>query len=310
MVARIIPSGIHKRWIFSIGQRNWLFLWKRCPEFCVNAICQMWYFRTFAKGVPVQRLSWFVTIIAVFALQHSVPLSLGQDAAKKVRTERAGSEKPAPTESDGAAVNFFDPIFDVASVQKAIGKGDASDIADAGLQLRETERVLLRSHPAIESAEVLELAVRKAVATADFSTLDRLDLLAKQQELTDLGQKIAIARKLASNARAEDSHLSIDPQSTTVVQFDAIKDFKQRLNHAALIGDRRAIAELESQVKGINNLQLQDYLQQAIKAAKASIPADHPQPSAFLRLAGESRGWGIRDLNSTDNNSDLRKSAK
>lgn len=303
MVARIIPSGIHKRWIFFIGQRNRLFLRKKCPEFCVNAICQIWCFRTFAKGVPVQRLSWFVTIIAVFALQHSVPLSLGQDAAKKVRTETAGSQKPA-------AVNFFDPIFDVASVQKAIGKGDASDIADAGLQLRESERVLLRSHPAIESAEVLELAVRKAVATGDFSTLDRLDLLAKQQELTDLGQKIAIARKLASNARAEDSHLSIDPQSTTVVQFDAIKDFKQRLNHAALIGDRRAIAELESQVKGINNLQLQDYLQQAIKAAKASIPADHPQPSAFLRLAGESRGWGIRDLNSTNNNSDVRKSAK
>ncbi len=258
----------------------------------------------------MRRLCWVFTILAVVALQHSVSQSLGQDDAEKLRTETARSEKPASTESDAPPVNFFDLSFDVESVQKAISEGDAALIADAGLQLRESERVLLRSHPAIKSSEVLELAVRKALATADSATLDRLDLLAKQHDLTDLAQQIAVARKLGSIARADEPHLSLDAQGTTVDQFDAIKEFRKRLDHAALIGDRITIAELESQLQEINNLQLQDYLQQAIKAAKASIPVDHPAPSAFLRLTDQSRDWGIKDLDPTNKNSGAGKAAR
>jgi hypothetical protein len=255
-------------------------------------------------------LSRLFTILTVLALQHFAPQSLGQDDAEKLRTETANSEKLTSTESDAPPVNFLDLSFDVESVQKAISEGDASSIADAGLQLRESERVLLRSHPAIKSSEVLQLAVRKAVATGDSATLDRLDLLAKQHDLTDLAHQIAVARKLGSNARADEPQLSLDAQSTTVHQFDAIMEFRKRLDHAALIGDRITILELESQLKDMSNLQLQDYLQQAIKAAKASIPVDHPKPSAFLRLSGESRGWGVKDLDPFNKNSGSGKTLK
>jgi hypothetical protein len=204
--------------------------------------------------------------------------------------------------SDGAGpesipVNTFDPSIDISHVQSAIASRDAAQMADSAIMLWESERILLRSHPQVKFGEVFELAVRMAVVSADMETLQRLQAFTEQHELKDLTASITTQQKLAASSRSDSEPANIAIQGITVLQFSEIQNLRSRIRHYLLISDRRSLTSLNAEIEAMNLPDdLKSILLREISAAMEQIPLDHPAPSAFLKMAGESRGFGINDF--------------
>jgi len=224
--------------------------------------------------------------ILIIAVCHSAVFSADGQTKSSERTVE-----------DSAVMNTFDPSIDISHVQAGIASGDAAQLADAAIILRESERILLRSHAQVKSGEVFELAARMAVVSEDVVTLQRLQAFAEQHELKDLKATITTQQKLAASSRSDSEPAMIAIEGITIHQFGEIQNLRSRIRHALLISDRQSLTSLNAEIEAMNLPEdLKSILLSEILAATEQIPVDHPAPSAFFKMAGDSRGFGINDF--------------
>ena len=128
-----------------------------------------------------------------FAAMLLVPqLAPGQEVANSEQSSTTASETLDAAILDDIPDEIrditFDRFIDLQDIGRAWGRLDAAALADIALQLREGERVLLRSHKAIKGSKVMELTLKLATKNQDQETLARLALAAKNSGDQELSQ--------------------------------------------------------------------------------------------------------------------------
>lgn len=152
---------------------------------------------------------------------------------------------------------------------------DAVLLADAGMQLAEGERILLRPHKTFPADDILGLAVKVAAEKKDKATLDRLAKIAEKRENAALKDQVAAAQKLAgSQSRAIDSALIVSLDEITPEQFLVYQELVRELQRARILGDREAIEKLEKAIKDVTWLPAKqhDHLLKVVSESLAAMP--------------------------------------
>jgi hypothetical protein len=208
------------------------------------------------------------------------------------------------TAPDVFPADFQDAAFgryvDLKFLGRAWEEMDPAALADAGLQLAEGERVLLRPHKGITAASVLALATKVAAEKNDKATLDRLTNAAEARSDKNLVEQVATARKLAGGSRAPDPALSVSVEQTTPEAFALYKERIARIKAAQLAGNRAALEQMEKEAAGPDALSeaQKKYLAKAVADALAALPKNaKPDETALAlaKLAAATRCGGPRD---------------
>jgi len=256
------------------------------------------------------RLSWTTSIVLVSALTASsilqVRTAAGEDGVRVLATTSVPArERPESTARGMQEVVSASPLdvrdlafkkyVDYDLLMQAYARMDAALLADAGMQLAEGERILLRSHKRFPADAIFGLAVKAAVEKKDKATLDRLAKIADKRDSTALKTQIVAAQKLGSQSRAIDSALLVSLDEVTPGQFLIYRDMVRELQRARILGDRKAVEQLEKAIKEMTALpeKKREYLLNVISESLAAMPKDcakDPMVSALGKLVADSRG--------------------
>ena len=215
-----------------------------------------------------------------------------------------GRSEPEPA----GAANLSDPAFDAyvdpALLGRAWADHDPALLADAGLQLAEGERVLMRTHKSgIDAETLLELAAKVAADRHDKATLDRLAKAAERQGRKALAGQVAIASKLGGQARSLDPTLMISVDDTTPEVFGLFRQGVGEVETARLAGGRVALDDADKRLADVKRFLPKpqaDALAKLSAEARAALPADDQGPdmksdrlaTTLKALAAESRDVG------------------
>lgn len=143
----------------------------------------------------------------------------------------------------------FKQYVDISLLRDAFASGDAATMVDIGLQLKEGERVLQRSHRAFESRQILEIAVRLASAQQDADSLARLAKAAEISGDKALGESVATANQLAGQQRAAVPPLPEATDTLSLEEISALNHILMQLETAKALGSRETLQAFESRVK-------------------------------------------------------------
>lgn len=210
-----------------------------------------------------------------------------------------GPGPPAPADSLVIPTDLQDAAFEHYVSLAFLGTAweclDPSGIADAALQFAEGERVLHRSHKAIKSADLFQLAIKMAVDRRDTSTLDRLLKYAQKAGDTAMVQAIVTAQKLAGATRAADPTMQVAVAEVSAADYVRYRGVIGEVKAASYVGDRETLARLADQVKqyaGFSASQKQ-HLLSLISGTREGIKSNEPPALAnhLDRLMDVSRGW-------------------
>lgn len=126
----------------------------------------------------------------------------------------------------------FDRFVELTYLGEAWQELSPAKLADCGLQLAEGERVLLRSHRAIEAERVLAYAIELAGSQADGITLGRLARSEAIQKSASLSELLMDARQ---HLEATELRSAAAPQSQADILYKAVHDDIQEalLTHSA-----------------------------------------------------------------------------
>lgn len=189
----------------------------------------------------------------------------------------------------------FDRYVDLRLIGDAWASLNADRLVDVALQLAEGERVLLRSHKAISSADAFRLAAKMALGQGDLGTLARLEKVAKARGDSALTSQLAAGAKLGQASRDAESGVRISVAETSQAEFALLQACHRDLKRAHLSGDANTLQILS---RSIPNLPLLSPAQkeQLKKAADQPTPqldakAAQLQKSLHL-LAGTARSSG------------------
>ncbi|TWT84769.1 hypothetical protein CA13_62490 [Planctomycetes bacterium CA13] len=184
----------------------------------------------------------FATCLLLIAVAGPVR---GDDAAANQGIDKAAVD--AAVETIGVT---DDPIFaqyvDLSGLAAAWTYLDADAMADMGIGLAHAERILFRKHPAIESKDLLKIAVRTASVTNKPEVLKKLGEFAESQDNEALSEQVELASQLAGASRAVAPMLSLD--NVTLGAFIAYKQAQHDLDAALVFGSVDMMKELGEQV--------------------------------------------------------------
>lgn len=183
--------------------------------------------------------------------------------------------------ASGAAVpaELQDPAFDYYVDLSLLGTAwidlDPALLTDLALQFREGERVLLRPHRAIESGELMEIAIRTAAVKMDAKTLDRLEKAVARDDNKELAAELDKAKK----AVAEDQGASawmLPVATTSAMEFARYKGMLQDIEAAIVVRDQATLEKLQVELKEMTDLpaehraKLEGKVTQALEQFKGS----------------------------------------
>lgn len=225
------------------------------------------------------------TALAAVALIVSVPFlldSTAQDARAPVAATTVAAAAPAAPSSP--APDFNDPAFDRYVDLLLLGQAwDTLDpvlLTDCAMQLAEGERILMRSHKAVSSTQLMDLAAKVAADKRDTATLDRLAKVYTSTKNNAALEQINTAKKLASASRKVDPAMSVSATETSPDQLALYQDALNGVKAAGLVGDASYFENLE---EGLGNKQSiltnlteaqRAHLKKIMGEARSSMPKD------------------------------------
>ena len=185
--------------------------------------------------------------LSAVALLVSVPFLLDTTAQEAKTTATVATVSPTTA---APAPDFNDPAFeryvDLLLLGQAWDTLDPVLLTDCALQLAEGERILMRSHKAIASSEVIELATKIAAEKRDSATLDRLAKVLTARNDTPALEKVTSARKLASASRKSEPALSVSAAESNPDQLFVYQEAINGAKAATAAGDMAYFTNLES----------------------------------------------------------------
>lgn len=237
---------------------------------------------------------------AIPALLFMTQVSWGQDSPPAGPPHGAPTEAPpgAPESETGGELDIlaeehvdagFDAYANVGMLTSAWRQMDSVLVADVALRFAEGERVLMRSHKAITTGQVFDLAIRMATEKRDKETLSRLaKALEKNGDQARLEQ-VKLSLKFAGTTRAIDPSL----QEGTEDELAAIRLYQLQIDAARIDGDRETLKQLEVRIgKAPIKDKQRAALKKLIEDASASLPEKEEGKVVELmsQLGGTSRG--------------------
>ena len=188
-----------------------------------------------------------------------------------------------------------DPAFETyvnpELLQRASNSADPVLLTDVAMQFAEAERILLRSHIAISSKEIMDSAFRFALATKDQVTIDRLKQGAEKYGDTGLLAEFSKQEKLAAESRSvARPNFSIQEN---IRSQDLVNGILGSVDRAILMQNRSLVEQLETSLDAMKETlgeevtrEMADYLSKE----KATIPENANESVLALgRLADVSR---------------------
>lgn len=239
------------------------------------------------------------TALAAVALLVSVPFLLDSIAQEGKGPAPAAASAPASAPSD-LADPAFDRYVDLILLGRAWDQLDPGMITDCALQLAEGERILMRSHKAVSSKQLLELAAKVAAEKRDTATLDRLANVCNATKNTAALEQVTAARKLAGASRAIDPAMSVSATETTPDQLAIYQATINGVKGAGMLGDVNYFDGLE---EGLNDKQSvltnlsdaqRNHLKKIMGVARSSMPkeGDASLSDTLTKLKETSRQHG------------------
>ena len=189
----------------------------------------------------------------------------------------------------------FARYVDYSQLGKSWSRLDAATLTDVGLQLAEGERILLRNHPSITSAQVLDMAGRVAVEKNDTATLQRLLTAATNRgdKANEVKYKTLVG-SLSANSRAADD----ETYTSSQLQKGSLPAFENLLHQilvAKLAGDKESLTDIKKGSELLESLtpaQRKKLEGKIDEAGKDSVP--NAAVEALRKLSGAVRGDGDR----------------
>jgi hypothetical protein len=244
------------------------------------------------------------TALGVVALLVGVPFLLNSTAqdAKVVATATAVAPPaaPAPVMYDPA----FDRYVDMLLVGQAWDTLDSALLTDCALQLAEGERILMRSHKAISSKQLLELAAKVAADKRDTAALDRLAKVCEATKNSATLEQVTTAKKLASASRKVDPAMSVSATDTSPDQLALYQEAINGVKAAGIVGDslyfenlEAGLSDKESLLTSLSETQ-RTHLKKIMGEARDSMPKEgNPALADTLsKLKDASRGDLLRGI--------------
>jgi hypothetical protein len=171
-------------------------------------------------------------------------------AIADVLTSLAG-EGIVPAELQDPA---FDYYVDLVLVGTAWVELDAVLITDLSLQFMEGERVLLRSHRAIDSADLMQIAIRLATVKGDAESLARLEKAVERSDNKELATELAEAKKQIADAEGEESAWNVPVATTSAAEFARYKGVLQDIEAAIVVRDLETLETLKDELQQMMDL--------------------------------------------------------
>ncbi|QDU26690.1 hypothetical protein ETAA8_17710 [Anatilimnocola aggregata] len=241
--------------------------------------------------------------LSAVALLVSVPFLLDS-------TAQEGKLAPSPaavaaTPPASSAPDLYDPAFDryvdLMMLGRAWDQLDAALMTDCALQLAEGERILMRSHKAVSSKQLLELASKVAADKRDLATLDRLAKVCESTKNTEALTQVTAARKLAGASRKIDPAMSLSVAETSPEQLALYQNAINGARGAGIVGDASYFENLDAglndktSVLGTLSESQRVHLKRIMGEARSAMPKEGDQPlsETLTKLKQASRGPGI-----------------
>lgn len=240
------------------------------------------------------------TALAAVALLVSMPFLLDSIAQEGKAPATPAPTAAAPPLSGDLDDPGFDRYVDLILLGRAWDQLDPVLLTDCAMQLAEGERILMRSHKAVSSKQLLELAAKVAAEKRDTATLDRLANVCNATKNTAALEQVTAARKLASASRAIDPAMSVSATETTPDQLAIYQATINGVKGAGMLGDVHYFDGLE---EGLNDKQSvltnlseaqRNHLKKIMGVARSSMPkeSDSSLSDTLNKLKDTSRQHG------------------
>lgn len=173
-----------------------------------------------------------------------------------------------------------DPAFaryvDLVELGQAWDELDPVTLTDIALQLAEGERVLHREHRAVKSSELFQIAIRMASDRRDENTLDRLQKYFQQTSDKTQAEQLAVARKLAGEARADIPGMTLSLDETTPESYGLYRGLLGEIKAAGYAGNKEAFDELDGRIKELPSLtdKQREYLQSIMGQTRSALSGE------------------------------------
>ena len=258
----------------------------------------------------MRHISWFGMFamgLAVWGLTLTPAVAADEKPAETSQAEAQASEQAELLQLDQplAWQDVEDPAFDryvdLGLLTLAWEELDASLMTDVALQLREGERILARPHKAVQSEQLLALALRLATQQRDKETLARLDRALADRGTKQLQAQLKATQSLLAESRGNNVG-KVDPDTTSVEALAQYKTLKNDLLRARLLGDLDSLERLgqELAVLPLNDTLKQQLAELAKLESAADLGAvqDNQKLGRVLALLeqGSRRGGAVRPM--------------
>jgi hypothetical protein len=150
-----------------------------------------------------------------------------------------------------------DPAFDYYVDLSLLGTAwidlDPALLTDLALQFSEGERVLLRPHRAIESGELMEIAIRTAAVKMDTKTLERLQKAVARSDNKELATELEKAKKAVAEETGTSAWM-LPVATTSALEFARYKGMLQDIEAAIVVRDQATLEKLQTELKQMTDL--------------------------------------------------------
>lgn len=232
----------------------------------------------------------------LLALSLSV---LASPVLVQAQTPEASESAPAdmgyslPSELQDAPFNMY---IDISLLEPAWRTRDAELLTDLALQLAQGERILLRSHKAGSSKDMLGLALKIAQANDNQAAVNRVAQAATVLKYDDLVALSKSSNKLAGASRRDEPALSVSVDKTDVNGFATFSWMVDQLRSVELLGNKDSLKGMGDTIDSARGLttEQKEFLKRRIGEIQAlpEDPAlkDNRLAGTISKLEGESRG--------------------
>lgn len=199
---------------------------------------------------------------------------------------------------EGLRDSGFDRYVDWNLLGNAWEEKNASALADAAMQFREGERILMRPHRGLSSEQLLQEAARIAAETKDTEAMRQIARIAETTGNTALKSQLADAEKLVAPARATDPALLVSLGEVTPQVYGQIWEYRHAIRDASLAGDTASLKDIRDDVARNTDIpqKQKEYLRklsQEGEAATATLSESQRKLAGNLdKLADNSRRGG------------------
>ncbi len=207
-------------------------------------------------------------------------------------------EMPVYTIPDELNDPAFNQYVDITLLGPAWSSKDAAALTDIALQLAEGERILLRSHKAGSSKDLLNLATKIAQTADDKTALARIEQAATHLKYDDVAALTKSTNKLAGASRKDEPAMKVDLNQTSLQGIATYTYLLDQLKNAELLNDKTALEGFDSVIDTTSGLT--EAQKEFLKRRSGEIKALPDDPAAkqnqmmatIAKLEGDSRHGG------------------